>query len=1020
MQALLDFLAIKHLISFDGCLNWNPLLVWLHIASDVIIVPTCYLIALSLAYYVQRRKKDLPYPGLYLMFALFVFASATTQLLSIVSLWIPLYWLAAYTKVFSAMLAIATAVFILRVLPRALKIPGETQLQAEIEQRKLIEDALRHSEIKFRTLYNNTSDAMIIQDEQGFNDCNPACLSMFGFDDKELFLTRHPSDFSPAQQACGSDSITLANQHIAKALATGHHRFDWLYKRVDTDTVFPVEVILNAVDIDGKWMIHTVVRDISERSQTEERVRKSENQFRTLIENLRVGITLHDTQAKVLLHNPYALELLDLSSEQLLNKTISGTGLDIYHEDGSVFLTNTLPVVQAITTRRAVQNVVMSLFRPTKKDKVWLLVTATPQFNDDGSLLQVICTFIDITRRKEAEQRLKQSESYFRNTFQHAPIGVATISLNGRFLEVNQTVCNMLGYNHDELIGMSYRQLVQTKDRRFHFNYIQQLLPEGICSFSVEKQYICKDNHLIWGSLSARRVRCLASGSDYIIATLENIDERKRVEINMFATRNQLQATLNAIPDLLLELGLDGYCYDIYTKCNDLLNMPSEQLIGRNISDFMPAEACEVILSALSEANANGQSHGKQLRIVLPGSDFWAELSVAQKQGATDQPHFVVLSINITQRKQVELQLRQNEERFNLSQEYGGIGTWESDLINNRQFWSKATYQLVRLPATYNASWEDFVSWIHPDDRQQVLDANQDHLIQGKKYDVEYRILLKDGQTRWMRSVGKAEFNAEGIATRFIGIAQDITERKLMEAEIKRSNEDLEQFAYAISHDMRQPLRMVSSYLTLIENALSQQLDDELQQFFNFAIEGAKRMDAMILSLLDYSRVGRKNTAVHPVSSRAALDEALRFLEPELQSSGGSVEIFGDWIDIAVHGDELTRLLQNLIENALKYHPKDQPPRVEVSALSNGTVFKVGVRDQGIGIDSQYIDQLFKVFFRLHNHSQFEGAGVGLALCRKIVEFYGGKIGVESVGDGQGSVFWFELPILPVSLESKQ
>lgn len=389
----------------------------------------------------------------------------------------------------------------------------------------------------------------------------------------------------------------------------------------------------------------------------------------------------------------------------------------------------------------------------------------------------------------------------------------------------------------------------------------------------------------------------------------------------MIATRNQLQATLDAVPDLLLELGLDGYCYGIYTKSNDLLNTPSEQLIGGNIADFMPSEACTII-SALYEANDNGDSHGKQFRISLPEGNFWAELSVARKQGATDQPHFVVLSKNITNRKLAELKLRENEERFNLSQKYGGIGTWEADLVNNRQFWSKATYQLAGLPDTYNPNWEGFIAWIHPDDRQNVIDANQAHLTQGKKYDIEYRVLHRDGQTRWMRSVGKAEFNTEGTPTRFIGIVQDITDRKLMEVELKRSNADLEQFAYAISHDMRQPLRMVTSYLTLIENALKQQLDEELQQYFNFAIDGAKRMDAMILSLLEYSRVGRKRAPAQPVSSRAALDEALRFLKPEIQSSGGTLEIFGDWIDIAVNGDELTRLLQNLIGNALKYHPK--------------------------------------------------------------------------------------------------
>jgi PAS domain S-box-containing protein len=243
-------------------------------------------------------------------------------------------------------------------------------------------------------------------------------------------------------------------------------------------------------------------------------------------------------------------------------------------------------------------------------------------------------------------------------------------------------------------------------------------------------------------------------------------------------------------------------------------------------------------------------------------------------------------------------------------------------------------------------------------------------------------------------------------------IVHDISQRKSLEAELKRSNTDLEQFAYAVSHDMRQPLRMVTSYLTLLESTLAQQLDDEQLQFLNFALDGAKRMDAMILSLLDYSRAGHIPAIIAPISSLAALEAALAFLQSDLQASGGTIDIYGDWIDIMINSDELTRLLQNLIGNALKYHEEDQPPHVEVCASYTATLFKVAVRDQGIGIDNQCIDRLFKVFSRLQPRSRFEGTGVGLALCRRIVEHYGGHIDVASTGEGLGSVFWFELPIL--------
>ncbi|MFU8788721.1 MAG: sensor histidine kinase [Methylobacter sp.] len=245
----------------------------------------------------------------------------------------------------------------------------------------------------------------------------------------------------------------------------------------------------------------------------------------------------------------------------------------------------------------------------------------------------------------------------------------------------------------------------------------------------------------------------------------------------------------------------------------------------------------------------------------------------------------------------------------------------------------------------------------------------------------------------------------------FSAYIRDITERKRAEAELTRSNADLEQFAYAVSHDMRQPLRMVSSYLSLIEDALSGRLDGDTQQCLDFALNGAKRMDAMILSLLDYSRIGRVFESKVTLSSKAALDEALAFLSPEISACNADVKISGDWPELFACPDELTRLLQNLVGNALKYHQEGQPPQVEVHGAVRGAWLRVEVHDQGIGIEPEQIKRLFKVFSRLQAHSRFEGTGVGLALCRKIVEHHGGTIGVESAGEGLGSVFWFELPV---------
>ena len=294
---------------------------------------------------------------------------------------------------------------------------------------------------------------------------------------------------------------------------------------------------------------------------------------------------------------------------------------------------------------------------------------------------------------------------------------------------------------------------------------------------------------------------------------------------------------------------------------------------------------------------------------------------------------------------------------------------------------------------------------------KSVFQSMWDKLTKGQPWIGEFINKRKNGEIYFEEVYISPVKDVDGSVTHYVAVKLDVTERKRMEYELTRSNAELEQFAYAVSHDMRQPLRMVSSYLSLIENALAESLNEETRQFLDFAIEGAKRMDAMILSLLDYSRIWRKSEAKTRIGSKASLDEALAFLNPELNACNGEIKVTGEWPELFASRDELTRLLQNLIGNALKYHEENKPPQVHVHGMASNSSLRVEVRDNGIGIEPSQTDRLFKVFSRLQARSRFDGTGVGLALCRKIVEHHSGTIGVESAGEGRGCVFWFELPL---------
>jgi PAS domain S-box-containing protein len=249
--------------------------------------------------------------------------------------------------------------------------------------------------------------------------------------------------------------------------------------------------------------------------------------------------------------------------------------------------------------------------------------------------------------------------------------------------------------------------------------------------------------------------------------------------------------------------------------------------------------------------------------------------------------------------------------------------------------------------------------------------------------------------------------------TRVLCSWHDIGEARQTEAALRRSNIELEQFAYVASHDLRQPLRMITSYVQLLERRLGPVLDDDTRKMMHFVTDGAQRMDQMLVSLLEYSRVGRKGEPMAALDTRSALDEALRFLSPSVRESGAAIRIAGQWPTLLASRDEFTRLLQNLIGNAIKYRSHEHPVELTIAAEHKDEQWEFCVADNGIGIDPAQFDRLFRVFQRLHARDEYEGCGIGLAVCRKIVERHGGRIWVESAGPGQGTTFRFTLPDQP-------
>jgi len=497
-------------------------------------------------------------------------------------------------------------------------------------------------------------------------------------------------------------------------------------------------------------------------------------------------------------------------------------------------------------------------------------------------------------------------------------------------------------------------------------------------------------------------------------------EESRRHEKALQESEAKIRLLMNSVAEAIYGIDMDGDCTFCNDACLRLLGYQHhEALLGKNMhwqihgkyadGRCFPVEECR-IFQAFNQGECMHVDDEVLWR--FDGTSFPAEYwSYPQSQDGV-VIGAVVTFLDITERKLAENALMESESRFRSMADTAPVMIWIAGL-DTRCYWFNQVWLAFTGRGIEQEMGNGWAEGVHPEDLQRCLHTYLTAFDARQKFAMEYRLRRFDGEYRWLDDHGVPRFDGQGQFLGYIGSCADITEHKQDEAELLRSNRELEQFSYSISHDMRQPLRMISSYLQLLQTGLAGRLDAGQREHFNFAIDGARRLDAMLLGLLEYSRVGRKGEPPAWVESRALLDEALLFLRPAIAEAQAAVCIAGDWPQILASPDEMSRLLQNLIANAIKFRVAGRTPEIAVTGAIDGPLWRVSVADNGIGILPGQAGRLFQMFQRLQARAAYEGTGIGLALCRKIAEHHGGSIGVESAGEGQGSTVSFELPLHP-------
>jgi len=661
----------------------------------------------------------------------------------------------------------------------------------------------------------------------------------------------------------------------------------------------------------------------------------------------------------------------------------------------------------------------------------WVDTTIVPFLDDKGKPYQFVAIRNDITRKKEEEEQLHLMKMVITNTNDAILITEAEpIEGTGpKILFVNEAFTRMTGYTQEEVLGKTPRILQGPDTDHQELLRLKKAL-ENWESCDVEVLNYKKSGEPFWNNFTVSPVANEAGWYTHWVAVERDVTERRKTDAMIRDSEEKRRLIMNAALDAIICIDTEGIITFWNPQAEHIFGWQQEEVIGKKLSNIIVPEPYRSMHDhGMEQYKITGK--GPALNVLLElsainrdGINFPIELTVLPIHQGNDS-FFCAFIRDITARKKAEIATRRSNERYELVAKATSDAIWDWDLLTGTVTRSGDGLQKLFGYDTFSASADnDF--WrkhVHPDDVNRVTEQRTIKLenTTDQYWEDEYRFKRKDGSYAHVYDRGYIIRNKEGKAIRMIGSTQDISDLKRSEqqlqelntvlekraAELVRSNSELERFAYVASHDLQEPLRMVSSFLQLLEKQYTQQLDSKAKEYINFAVGGAERMKRLILDLLAYSRVATVPEQFQPVDMNVIAQQVVQIFESRFEKEGITLTL-GSLPLVKGNATQLQQLLQNLVGNAIKYK-SERPPKIQIGCAEEAGRYVFFVKDNGIGINPKYFEKIFVVFQRLHPINNYSGTGIGLAICKKIIERHHGEIWVESE-EGKGSCFFFSLP----------
>ena len=622
---------------------------------------------------------------------------------------------------------------------------------------------------------------------------------------------------------------------------------------------------------------------------------------------------------------------------------------------------------------------------------------------DEMPNLGLSTLFDHFSKSLGAEIKRKQLEEELNQIFLFTPDILCMVSTDGYFIKINPSMSAILEYPEKELLSRPFFDFIHPDDREKTAKELNDI-SEGIPNFYIENRYITKTGKVIWIAWTTTG----ASEKGIIFCSGKDITEKKEVEVLLHNA-----TTLARIGAWEIDVVNDTI------QWSDITREIHETEPGFNpdresaINFYKEGTDRKFIIKTITEAIRTCKSADVELRIITAkGNLKWVRVIVETEfiDGVCRRVFGSIQDIN--ERKQAELLATEALIERNTILESIGDAFFAVNKNWEITYWNKVAARVLgksRNKVINKNILEVFNGTVASEaisKYQLAVDTNQ--AVHFEIYDNKLQ--------KWFEI--SAYPSSSGLSVYF----KDITDRKLADSQflalnenlknhasdLAKSNAELEQFAYVASHDLQEPLRMVTSFLMMLENKYSEKLDDKGKQYIFFAVDGAKRMRQLILDLLEFSRVGRMDSDMDNVDINILVTEIMTLYKKRIDEEEAHIK-FDKLPVIKTFRSPLRQVMQNLISNGLKYHRPGVSPIIRIKSKQKGEYWQFEIKDNGIGIKSEYFEKVFVIFQRLHTKEEYSGTGMGLAIAKKIIENLGGKIWVESEL-GIGTSFFFTIP----------